>query len=97
MVTTGGGAILTLGLAFSGCQPTLAIFFMMTGTAVNGAVSAGTLANLVDLSPNFASVLLGFCGLITGISGFVSPLVVGILTNHKVIYQLVITLKTFFH
>ncbi|XP_014298536.2 sialin isoform X1 [Microplitis demolitor] len=83
MVTTGGGAILTLGLAFSGCQPTLAIFFMMTGTAVNGAVSAGTLANLVDLSPNFASVLLGFCGLITGISGFVSPLVVGILTNHK--------------
>ncbi|XP_044581594.1 sialin-like isoform X1 [Cotesia glomerata] len=83
LVTSGGGAILTLGLAFSGCQPTLAILFMMTGTAVNGAVSAGTLANLVDLSPNFASVLLGLSGLLTGISGFISPLVVGILTNHK--------------
>ncbi|KAK0082270.1 hypothetical protein PV325_010770 [Microctonus aethiopoides] len=82
-VTTGGGAILTLGLAFSGCEPTLAIFFMMTGTAINGAVSAGTLASLVDLSPNFAGVLLGFCGLITAASGFISPLIVGILTNHK--------------
>ncbi|KAK0182210.1 hypothetical protein PV327_000371 [Microctonus hyperodae] len=82
-VTTGGGAILTLGLAFRGCEPTLAIFFMMTGTAINGAVSAGTLASLVDLSPNFAGVLLGFCGLITAASGFISPLIVGILTNHK--------------
>ncbi|XP_063977912.1 sialin-like [Diachasmimorpha longicaudata] len=83
LVTTGGGAIFTLGLSFSGCQPILAIIFMMAGTAINGAVSAGTLAVFVDLSPNFASVLLGFCGLVTTGAGFISPLIVGILTNHR--------------
>ncbi|XP_034942649.1 sialin-like isoform X2 [Chelonus insularis] len=83
LLATGGGAVLTLGLAFSGCQPILAIFFMMAGTAINGAVSAGTLANIVDLSPNYASVLLGFCGLVTAVSGFISPFIVGILTNHR--------------
>ncbi|XP_011303492.1 vesicular glutamate transporter 1 isoform X2 [Fopius arisanus] len=82
-VTTGGGALFTLGLSFSGCQPILAIIFMMAGTAINGAVSAGTLAVFVDLSPNFASVLLGFCGLVTTGAGFISPLIVGILTNHR--------------
>ena len=83
-VCTGVQGILTLGLAFSGCQPTLAIFFIMTGTAVNGAVSAGTLANLVDLSPNYASVLLGFSGLVTASAGFISPTIVGVLTNYNV-------------
>ena len=60
---------------------------MMTGTAVNGAVSAGTLAILVDLSSNYASVILGFCNLIGGAAGFLSPLVVGILTNDNVSLQ----------
>lgn len=83
-VTTGWGAIFTLALSLSGCEPILAIIFMMAGTAINGAVSAGTLAIFVDLSPNFASVLLGFCGLVTTGAGFISPLIVGILTNHRV-------------
>ncbi|XP_043273356.1 uncharacterized protein [Venturia canescens] len=82
-LTTGVQGLLTLGLGLSGCKPTFAIFFMMTGTAVNGAVSAGTLANLVDLSPNYASVLLGFAGLVTASAGFLSPVIVGILTNHN--------------
>ena len=75
---------LTLGLSYSGCYANLAIVFMMTGTAVNGAVSAGTLATLVDLSSNYASVILGFCNLITAATGFMSPFVVGLLTNNNV-------------
>ncbi|XP_033226264.1 sialin isoform X2 [Belonocnema kinseyi] len=74
---------LTLGLSYSGCFSTLAIIFMMTGTAVNGAVSAGTLAALVDLSSNYASVILGFCNLITAAAGYISPFVVGLLTNNN--------------
>jgi len=57
---------------------------MMTGTAVNGAVSASTLPNLVDLSPNYASVLLGFSGMIIIWAGFISPAIVGALTNNNV-------------
>lgn len=80
---TGVQGILIIALGFSGCHPLLAVFFMMTGTAINGAVSASSLANFVDLSPNYASILLGFCGMIIIWAGFISPAIVGILTNNN--------------
>lgn len=76
--------ILIMALGFSGCHPLFAVIFMMTGTAVNGAISASTLTSLVDLSPNYASILLGFANMIIGWTGFISPAVVGILTNNNV-------------
>ncbi|XP_076222681.1 sialin-like [Nomia melanderi] len=79
-VCTGLQGFLILCLGFSGCHPNLAVVFMMTGTAVNGAISAATLANFVDLSPSYASVLLGFCGMMMIWCGFISPAVVGALT-----------------
>lgn len=82
-VCTGLQGILILFLGYSGCHPILAVVFMMAGTVVNGAVSASTLANFVDLSPNFASVLLGFCNMVVICCGFISPVVVGILTNNN--------------
>ncbi|KAK0182211.1 hypothetical protein PV327_000372 [Microctonus hyperodae] len=74
-------AIFTVGLALSGCHSMLAVFFMITGTVMTGAVSSGSIANLVDLSPNFGSILLGICGLIANGAGALSPLIVGLLTN----------------
>ncbi|KAG7207342.1 hypothetical protein KM043_009006 [Ampulex compressa] len=82
-VCTGVQGILILILGYSGCHPILAVVFMMAGTAVNGAVSASTLANFVDLSPNYASILLGFCNMLVICVGFISPVVVGILTNNN--------------
>lgn len=81
---TGGPGLMILGLSFSGCEPTLAFFFMMTGIAFAGAVTSGPLSNLVDLSPNYASVLLGICGLIVDAAGFLSPILVGLLTFENV-------------
>ncbi|XP_014230094.1 putative inorganic phosphate cotransporter isoform X1 [Trichogramma pretiosum] len=81
LVCAGGQALLTLGLSFSGCEPVYAAVLMIAGTAINGAVSSGTIPAFVDLSPNYASVLFGINNLITSPSGFLSPLVVGILTN----------------
>lgn len=83
-VCTGVQGILIVALGFSGCHPLLAVVFMMTGTAVNGAISASTLAIFVDLSPNYASVLLGFAGMIIIWAGFISPAIVGVLTNNNV-------------
>jgi len=84
LVCTGVQGVFIIALAFSGCHPLLAVLFMMIGIAVNGAVSASTLANFVDLSPNYASILLGFSGMIMIWSGFISPVIVGILTNNNV-------------
>lgn len=80
-VCTGLQGIFILALGYSGCHPTLAVIFMMAGTTVNGAVAAGPLATFVDLSPNYASILLGFCGMIVIACGFISPAIVGILTH----------------
>lgn len=82
-VCNGLQGIFIIALGYSGCQPYLAVIFMMAGTAVNGAVSASTLASFVDLSPNYASILLGFCGMVVIWAGFISPVIVGLLTNNN--------------
>ncbi|XP_048512637.1 sialin [Athalia rosae] len=76
-------ALLLVGLAYSGCHPIVAIVFLTAGTAVSGALSSGTLATSVDLSPNYASILLGIVNTITVTSGLISPMIVGVLTNNN--------------
>lgn len=76
--------VFTLFLAYSGCNTFAAIVFLALGTMTHGAVSTGPLANIVDLSPNHAGVLLGITGMIGVIPGFVSPVIVGYLTNNNV-------------
>ncbi|XP_052873065.1 sialin-like [Anopheles cruzii] len=73
-----------LGLAYSGCNSALATIFLTLATAVHGAVSTGPLANLVDMSPRYAGILLGVSGMISVVPGFVSPIIVGMLGNHTV-------------
>lgn len=82
-VCTGVQGIFIIALGFSGCHPLFAIIFMMAGTAVNGAISAATLTSLVDLGPNYASILLGFANMMITWAGFISPAIVGILTNNN--------------
>uniref|UniRef100_A0AAG5DIP9 Major facilitator superfamily (MFS) profile domain-containing protein n=1 Tax=Anopheles atroparvus TaxID=41427 RepID=A0AAG5DIP9_ANOAO len=71
-------------LAYSGCNSLMAIIFLTLATTVHGAVSTGPLANLVDMSPRYAGILLGVSGMITVIPGFISPIIVGMLGNHTV-------------
>ncbi|XP_055629217.1 sialin [Toxorhynchites rutilus septentrionalis] len=72
--------IFVLALAYSGCNATLAIVFLTLATMVHGAVSTGPLANIIDMSPKYAGILLGISGMITVVPGFVSPIIVGLLT-----------------
>lgn len=69
-----------LGLAYSGCSVTSAVFFIAMSLALHGAVSTGTLSSIVDISPNFAGITLGIVSTVSIISGFVSPIIVGYLT-----------------
>ncbi|XP_006620602.1 sialin isoform X2 [Apis dorsata] len=82
-VSLGMQGIFVCLLSFCGYYPVLAAIFMTSGVAVNGALSAGTLATLVDLSPNFASINLGFSGMIVLSLAFVPPIVTGLLTVDK--------------
>lgn len=72
--------IFVLGLAYAGCNATLACAFIILATGCHGAVSTGPLASIIDNSPNFAGVLLGIVNCFCVIPGFVSPLIVSYLT-----------------
>lgn len=76
--------LLVLALAFSGCNSIAAVIFLTLGTAFNGAVSTTLLANIVDLSPNYSSIIFGIIGMITVLPGFISPFIVGRLTSNNV-------------
>lgn len=67
-------------MAYSGCNVTLAIFFLTFSLLLHGAVSSGALASVVDISPNYASINLGIVSTIAIASGFISPIVVGYMT-----------------
>lgn len=76
--------LFVIGIAYSGCNTTMAVVFLTIATALHGAVSTGALASVVDLSPNFSGVLLGLCGMVGVFAGFISPLIVGVLTHNNV-------------
>ncbi|XP_069705479.1 putative inorganic phosphate cotransporter isoform X2 [Periplaneta americana] len=78
-----GQGLFVLGLALSGCNSTAAIVCLAAATGVSGAVSTGALAGFVDISPNFASVMLGISFTVTVIPGFLSPALVGFLTHQN--------------
>lgn len=65
-----------LGLAYSGCSVTSAVFFLGLSLALHGAVAAGALASTVDMAPNYAGITLGITSTVTVMAGFVSPIVV---------------------
>lgn len=70
----------TLGLAYSGCNVSAAVFFLSVSLCLHGAVSAGQLAAIVDMAPNFAGITMGIVSTVGIVSGFVSPILVGYIT-----------------
>lgn len=72
-----------LGLAFSGCQIILATIFCTTTIVLNGAMTSGPLASVIDISPNFASITVGIMSTFTSLTGFISPWLVGNLTEGR--------------
>ncbi|KAJ9577119.1 hypothetical protein L9F63_006327 [Diploptera punctata] len=73
------GAVI-LCLAFSGCNYIAAIILITLATSFTGGEAAGALGNLVDLSPNFASIMLGISQTVAVIPGTLSPMVVSFFT-----------------
>lgn len=75
--------VFVLGLAFSGCHVIYAVAFLTISLMLHGAVSSGALASVVDISPNFAGVSLGINSSFSVLTGFISPRIVGYLTNGR--------------
>lgn len=64
-----------------GCDVTLALVLITLSLGSNGASTLTNLQNSQDLAPNFAGSLYGIANCIGSTSGFLSPLLVGFLTE----------------
>lgn len=78
-----GGAF-SIGLAYSGCNSVMAIVFASLSVIMLGAQASGILSTIVDLSPNYSSILMGICLTICVLPGTFSSYIVGVLTNNMV-------------
>ncbi|XP_050533264.1 sialin-like [Daktulosphaira vitifoliae] len=74
-------AVLVLAIVYMGCDYILVNVFLVLAMTASGASTSGPLSMMVDLAPNFASVLQGFSGIIGVIPGMISPFVLSYFTN----------------
>lgn len=76
--------VFIVGIGCSGCDIILALVFLILAITVHGAVSAGSLASIIDMSPNFSGIILGISSVFSASTGFLSPIVVSYLTDDNV-------------
>ncbi|KAG8329869.1 hypothetical protein J6590_077460 [Homalodisca vitripennis] len=72
-----GGAAALLGFAFSGSNTTIAVVLYTITIVTNCCVYMGFNVNHLDLSPNFARILMGITNGTANITSIIAPLFVG--------------------
>ncbi|XP_061393381.1 sialin-like, partial [Musca vetustissima] len=72
--------LVVVTLAYFGQNATAAIVLYSVATMFHGAVSSGSLASMVDITPNFAGIVMGLSSMIGVLPGFISPYIVGLIT-----------------
>ncbi|XP_076823695.1 sialin-like [Clavelina lepadiformis] len=75
-----GPACFLIAAGYIGCDSVLAVTFICFATLFNGLAFSGFYVNHIDLSPHYAGILMGLTNTWATIPGFLSPLVVGVLT-----------------
>ncbi|XP_059148786.1 uncharacterized transporter slc-17.2-like [Physella acuta] len=77
-------AVMLVGLGYVSCsQPTLAIILLVLSVSLTGIQYSGFLVNHVDIAPAFAGILFGISNSLAAVTGFISPVIVGVITNEK--------------
>ena len=78
---TGGLFILIAGYFKN---PDAVIGCMCVSGAALGLVYAGFQVNMLDIAPRNASIVMGIVNAASNTAGFLSPMLVGFITHHKV-------------
>ncbi|XP_012942626.1 sialin [Aplysia californica] len=77
-------AIMLISLGYVDCsQPTVAIALLVLAVSLTGTQYSGFLVNHVDIAPAFAGILFGISNSIAAVTGFISPVIVGVITEER--------------
>lgn len=75
-------AIMLVALGYVDCtMPVVAIVILILGVSLTGFQYSGWVVNHVDIAPPYAGILFGISNSIASVTGFVSPVIVGIITQ----------------
>ncbi|XP_041369223.1 sialin-like isoform X3 [Gigantopelta aegis] len=75
-------AIMLIGLGYVDCtQPVTGVVLLMLGVCLTGFQYSGFVVNHVDIAPAYAGILFGISNSIAAVTGFISPVVVGVITT----------------
>jgi len=76
-----GSGLAMVGLCLTGCDQAMATMWMCLSVGVNGIAVSGWQVNHMDLSPNYAGTLMGISSAFANLSGFLAPLLAGVVVN----------------
>ncbi|XP_067665280.1 sialin-like [Haliotis asinina] len=74
-------AVLMLGVGYVGCNPVMAVSLLTLGVGMSGFTLSGFSINHIDIAPRFAGILMGISNSFGTTTGFIGPVVVGVLTK----------------
>ncbi|CAB3359869.1 Hypothetical predicted protein [Cloeon dipterum] len=78
-----GGAVMLILLGFMSASQTAAVSVLVVAVALNAGTMVGYQVNHIDLSPNFASTMMGITNGLGNIMSILGPLVVGFIVTDK--------------
>ncbi|XP_041369663.1 sialin-like [Gigantopelta aegis] len=77
-------AIMLIGLGYVDCtQPVTGVVLLMIGVCLTGFCYGGFIVNHIDIAPAYAGILFGITNSIAAVTGFISPVVVGVITSKR--------------
>ncbi|CAL1293173.1 unnamed protein product [Larinioides sclopetarius] len=78
-----GYSLCLLGIYAAGCDKSISAPFSILAMGSVGLSFAGCMIAAIDMSPTFAGTIMGVSSIISSLSGFIMPILVGVLTNEE--------------
>lgn len=80
-----GPGLALLGLNFISIEDsTAAVALLTVAVGLNGAVYVGFQVNHIDLSPNYAGIMMGITNCMANIMSIIAPMLVGLIVTNEV-------------
>ncbi|XP_018323712.1 sialin [Agrilus planipennis] len=82
-----GPGIFLVMASYAGCDRLLAVAYFTIGMGTMGFYYCGIRVNALDLSPNYAGIVMAFVNGVGAVSGMITPYLIGALTTNQTISE----------
>ncbi|KAK9882064.1 hypothetical protein WA026_018914 [Henosepilachna vigintioctopunctata] len=72
-----GPALALIGASFTGCDKWLTVAILTIGVGLNGGIYSGFKVNHLDISPQYAGILMAFTNCMANLAGLLAPIYAG--------------------